>query len=310
MQIMHDSTPTQIKDIFPDPTVAGAATLPAPHMGQGMFHGYALTQLCPPLRRALAFTQLLPQGFIGMNADTAARGASGTAVPQRTAGTRGGGELDDLSWGKGHALATRTPQGVALPIELEGSFGKIRPLPHGPRLAENGPRLAPLLPQLTGQIGPVNRQFPPRALWHRQVRFNRVGDTGLGRSGGRDAHRHNQTRVQIAQPMAFVTIYEQTPTLAPVAHLGIFDAEAPIFGDAVAQGWCAIRRRGEVLGTHLLRHCHTGYGTGGRLLLEGLGVEPLLHRLEGLEETRQGLRLPPGIIPVQIQGRCETRGGE
>src|SRR4029077_5419599 len=90
MQIMHDSTPTQLKDIFPDATVAGAATLPAPHMGQGMFHSDALTPLRPPLRRGLAVTPLLHQGFIGMKADTAARGAGGTAVPQRTAGTRGG----------------------------------------------------------------------------------------------------------------------------------------------------------------------------------------------------------------------------
>src|SRR4030095_1214886 len=107
MQIMHDSTPTEIKDIFPDPAVAGAAALPAPNMCQSMFHGHALAQLRTPLRRALAFAQLLQQGFIGMNADTAARGAGGTAIPQRTTGTRGGGELDDLSWCKGHDRATR-----------------------------------------------------------------------------------------------------------------------------------------------------------------------------------------------------------
>jgi hypothetical protein len=90
MQIMHNCTAPQIKHILPDATVAGATALPAPHMCQGMFHGYALAQLRPPLRRALAFTQLLQQGFIGMNADAAAGGAGGTASPQRTAGTRGG----------------------------------------------------------------------------------------------------------------------------------------------------------------------------------------------------------------------------
>src|SRR4029077_17059400 len=106
-----------------------------------MFHSDALTPLRPPLRRALAFTPLLHQGFIGMNADTAARGAGGTAVPQRTAGTRGGGALDTLSWGKGHALPPRPPPFVALPIELEGTLRNIWPLAHGPRLAENGQRL-------------------------------------------------------------------------------------------------------------------------------------------------------------------------
>src|SRR4029453_2427224 len=184
MQIMHDSTPTEIKDIFPDPAVAGAAALPAPNMCQSMFHGHALAQLRTPLRRALAFAQLLQQGFIGMNADAAASGAGGAALPQRTARTGGGWKLPRLPGCKGHNPAPRTPQFVALPIELEGSFGKIRPLTPGPRLAENGQCLAPLLHQLTGQIGPVNMQFSQRALLRCHIRFDGVGDTGLGRIGG------------------------------------------------------------------------------------------------------------------------------
>src|SRR5262249_20657983 len=147
MQIMHDSTPTQIKDIFPDPAVAGAAALPTSNLCQGMFHGYALAQLRPPLRRALAFAQLLQQGFIVMHADAATRRAGGAALPQRTACARGGWKLHHLPGGKGHDLATRTPQFVALPVELESTFGKIRSLTHGPRLAEHGQRLAPLLHQ-------------------------------------------------------------------------------------------------------------------------------------------------------------------
>jgi hypothetical protein len=53
-------------------------------------------------------------------------------------------------------------------------------------------------------------QFPQRALLRCQIRFDGVGDTGLGRIGRRDAHRHNQARVQIAQHMAFIPIDEQT----------------------------------------------------------------------------------------------------
>ena len=51
MQIMHDSTPAQIKHILPDPAVTGAASLPASNVRQGMFHGHALAQLRTPLRR-------------------------------------------------------------------------------------------------------------------------------------------------------------------------------------------------------------------------------------------------------------------
>src|SRR5215510_15528714 len=156
MQIMHNRTSTQIKDVFPDPAVAGAAALPGPNMRQGMFYGHALAQLRSPLRRALAFAQLLQPGFIGMNADAAAGGAGGAALAQRTACTRGGWKLHHLPWRKGHTLATRTPQFVALPIQLEGRFGKIRSLTHRPRLAENGQARRTLLHQRTGQLGPVN----------------------------------------------------------------------------------------------------------------------------------------------------------
>ena len=65
MQIMHDSTPPQIKHIFPDATVAGAAALPMSHVCQGMFHRHTLTQLRPTLRRLLAFPQLLQQASSG-----------------------------------------------------------------------------------------------------------------------------------------------------------------------------------------------------------------------------------------------------
>jgi hypothetical protein len=57
--------------------------LPPSHVRQGMFDGHALPPLGTPLRRLLAFPQLLPQGFIGMHADTPARGAGRTPRSQR-----------------------------------------------------------------------------------------------------------------------------------------------------------------------------------------------------------------------------------
>jgi hypothetical protein len=69
MQIMHDSTSTQIKNILPDATVAGAMALPIFHVRQGMCDADTLPQLCTSLRRLLAFPQLLQHGFIGMDAD-------------------------------------------------------------------------------------------------------------------------------------------------------------------------------------------------------------------------------------------------
>ena len=134
---MNDSTPSQIKDILPYSTVAGASALPMPNVCQGMFHCYTLTQFCPPLRRLLAFPQLSQQGFVRMNTDAPARDARGTPRPQRTPRTSSRGKPHDATGRKRHRNAARTLQLLPLPIQREGTFRKIRPLPHRPGLAEN-----------------------------------------------------------------------------------------------------------------------------------------------------------------------------
>jgi hypothetical protein len=220
MQMMHNSTAPQIKHILPDSTVAGAAVLPTANVRQRMLDGHALPQLCTSLWCLLTFPPLLRQGFIRMHTDATARRARSAALPPGTVPTRRRWELDHTAGFKGDGRSAWTPQCGALPILLKRPFRAIRPLTHWPSLAENGPRLAPLLHQLTGQRGPVNMPCPQRALLRCQVHCDRVGDAGLGRVRRRDAHRHNQARVQIAQHMAFGAIHEQTPTLPPVAHLG------------------------------------------------------------------------------------------
>src|SRR5262245_59895653 len=107
---MNDSAPSQIKHILAYATVAGASALPVPDVRQGMFHRHALAQLRASWGRLLAFTQLLQQGFIGVNADAATRRTRGTARPQRTLGTGGSGKLHHATGLKRHDLSTRTVQ--------------------------------------------------------------------------------------------------------------------------------------------------------------------------------------------------------
>src|SRR5262245_14395123 len=166
---MHDGTSPQVKHIFSDATVAGTAALPTSHGRQGMCDGHALPPCGTPLRGLLAFPPFLQQGFIGMHADTATRRARGTALAQRTARTGGGWTLHPLPGHTGHDRTPWTAQLVALPIQREGALRKIWPLTYGPGLTDNGQRLTPLLDQLTGQVGPVTMQRPPRALVRRHV---------------------------------------------------------------------------------------------------------------------------------------------
>src|SRR4029453_2851131 len=144
---MNNSTSPQIKHILPHATIAGTAALPMSNMGQGMLNRDALAQLRAPLRCPLAFTQLRQQGFIGMNADAAPRRTGRTTLTQRAARTGGRRKLDCPAWLEGHETPPRTLQFPTLPIQMEGALGKIRPLMHRPRFAENGQRLPPLLHQ-------------------------------------------------------------------------------------------------------------------------------------------------------------------
>src|SRR5262249_3920890 len=173
MQIMHDRTTPQIKHILPDAPVTRSAALPMSHVCQGMLYGHALAQLGPSLRRLLAFPQLLQQGFIRMNADTASRGAGGAAVPQRTMGTGSRGKLDHSAGLKRHRLSARTAPFVPFPIQLKGPFGEIWAWAYGPGFTENGQVIGALLYQRTGQIRPVNVQFAQGALLGCQVCFDR-----------------------------------------------------------------------------------------------------------------------------------------
>src|SRR5215475_9475253 len=223
---MHHCTAPQIKDVLPHPTVASTSALPTSHVRQGMFDGHALPQFGPSLRRLLTFAQLLQQGFIGMNADAAARGAGGTAVPQCTARTSRRWEFAQSPRLKGHADAAWTLQSVPLPIQQERAFGEIRPLMDGPRLAENRHLLGALLHPGTGQIRPVAMQFLQRALLGCQSRSDRLGDAGFWHMRGCDPYRHEQPIIQIPQDMALVAIHEQTATLAAMTHFRVLNTDA------------------------------------------------------------------------------------
>src|SRR5215475_13439921 len=156
---MNNSTPPQVKHILPHTAIAGTAALPMSNVGQGMLYRDTLAQLRAPLRCPLAFTQLRQQGFIGMNADATPRRTGRAPLPQRAARTGGRRKLDHPTWLEGHDHPTRTLQLPPLPVQMEGALGKIRPLMHRPRFAENGQLLTPLLYQRARQVRAVDVQF-------------------------------------------------------------------------------------------------------------------------------------------------------
>ena len=56
-----------------------------------------------------------------------------------------------------------------------------------------------------------------------------------GALAGGDAHGRDQAGVQVAQHVPLVAVEQHRAGLAPVAHLGVLDADPPVFGHPAAQ---------------------------------------------------------------------------
>src|SRR2546428_2293862 len=106
--------------------------------------------------------------------------------------------------------------------------------------------------------------------------------------------------------MPLVAIYPHAATLAPMTHLAIFDTDAPIFGDAFAQAGGTSLRDLYILLLDELRRCQALLNHGS-VTARRLGVQPPFDSVEHPQHDRQGPCLLPWIIPIQVQGRLQTR---
>src|SRR5215218_9397435 len=102
---MDDRGTAKIEQVLALPQVAGAATLPAADLGQGVLDRDALAELGPPVSGELALAELDQQPLIRVDLDAAPPRAGGALGPQRAGGTGLGGELDLAARGERHLLA-------------------------------------------------------------------------------------------------------------------------------------------------------------------------------------------------------------
>src|SRR2546429_432297 len=62
-----------------------------------------------------------------------------------------------------------------------------------------------------------------------QIYTDTSSDAGFWYIRGRDAHRTDQTHIQVVKHMPFVSVHVHTATFATMTHLGVFVTFAPIF---------------------------------------------------------------------------------
>src|SRR2546421_7065761 len=165
-----------------------------------------------------------------MDADRAAVWTGGTAFAQRTGGTRLNWKVYHPSGDKRHFLLVGTTQPLPLPIQLKGRFREARSIAHGPGLAIHLQVSSTLSYQRATEVGSIDMQFAQSDLLASQIRMDRFRHAGFGRIGRRDPDGSHQSAVQITQDMPFVAIHPHTAAFASMAHLRIFDRDAPIFG--------------------------------------------------------------------------------
>jgi hypothetical protein len=282
VQIVDHGATAQIKEILTEPTIAGASTLPATNMSQGMLHGDSFAQFGPSLWGLLALAQLDEQGFIGMDADAAALGTGGALDFQGALSTGVFGKVDHAPRLKGHLLPRRTLDGLPLPVQDKCLLVKALPLANGPGFAVDLQLVTTLADQQTAQRGSVDVQLLSHHPLPIQVGADGFRHTGFGDIGWGQAHGSDQTAIEIVKHMALVAIHAHTTTFASVAHLSIFDADASIFGHAFDQARFPFLIDMHILRFHLLSYLHRRLSEFCFALWEGL--HPAFYRLQHLQD--------------------------
>src|SRR5215472_7538763 len=232
VQVMDDGAAAQIEEILARPPKAGVSALPLTNMGQGMFHCYPLTQPSTALWRLLTLAPFGEQGFVRMNAHTAAFGAGGALHPQWTLSAYLFGEVDDPTGLKGHFLLSRTANRVTLPIKNTCLLVKMLALVDRPGFTIDFEFITPLPHEMTTQIAPVDVELLYTHALRLQVGADVSCHARFRHIRRCDSYRTDEIGIQITQHMAFVSIHAHAPAFAPVPHLGVFNADASIFGDS------------------------------------------------------------------------------
>ena len=114
-----------------------------------------------------------------MNGDAAATLTGGAALSQGTGRTRLGWEMHDSPWLESQFHLIRTPDYLALPIQVKGRFGKASAIAHRPGFTVHLQVCRALPDQQTTQVGAIDVQFAHSDVLARQIRLDRLCDGGF-----------------------------------------------------------------------------------------------------------------------------------
>ena len=97
--------------------------------------------------------------------------------------------------------------------------------------------LVPVGNRVRARVGPLTAEITTDSSERLglQVGGDIAGDGRLRDVRRGDAHGGDQPGVQVAQHMPLVAVEQDRAGFAAVAHLGIFDADAPVFGHPAQQ---------------------------------------------------------------------------
>src|SRR2546425_8401361 len=196
-----------------------------------MLNRHPFTKLGSSLRGLLTLAQLDEQGFIRMDTDAASLRSRRALGFQRALRAGDFGKMNDAARPKGHFLLGRAADDLLFTIQGKSLFVKVFAHPNWPGFAIDFQIIGALTHQMATQIGPINVQFLQTSSLPLQIFADRFGDLRLWDIGWRDAHRADQTAIQIMKHMPLVSIYSHTATFASVAHLGVFHTDAPVLGN-------------------------------------------------------------------------------
>ena len=111
MEVVDHGDPAEVEQVLASAAVAGAAALPVPDVGEGVFDRDAFAELRASVRGVLAAAQLGQQCFVGVDGYATAVAAGGAPRPQRARGAGVLGEVDGCPGANG--MLTRPGRSAA-----------------------------------------------------------------------------------------------------------------------------------------------------------------------------------------------------
>src|SRR5271154_5783378 len=244
LEILDRSGAPQIEHVLAHTEVARTASLARSDVGERVFDRDAVAELRAPRRSSLQLSKLLLLRLIlGDRYAAALAGCGLRAVRATRTGTADLGiEVNGLAGLEGLHLPSGARDGLRAEVDVEVRLGEQAGLgrAQSPWFREyRAPGAHHRCDHGAGHVGAVDVELVEREALVGDVFREGGGTFFLGSVRGRHPARHDRPRVEVEGNVLLESVEPLRAALAAMAHLGVFDRDAPVDGDSLSDLYTA-----------------------------------------------------------------------